>query len=202
MNKSHFSFRSSIKQGNGLATPVASGTFVNTGCMHKILDKNIKTPSPLTGPPPSRGRSDPTSGGQHHQLQVHSSTECLLASLPESSHARLRKRLSRGVAVEGELVDGAAGQTSDDVLVGSALDVAAQGRGGLLAEEGQEVGAETGDVGGGHRGAGDGILERFVSLPRDTNRYLSWVQLTVAEEEPIQALRMLVPGAWISTMEP
>lgn len=66
--------------------------------------------------------------------------------------------LSAGVAVEGKVVDRAAGDAGQDVLARGGLDVGAQGGGGLGAEEAEEVGAETGNVGAGHGGSGDGVL--------------------------------------------
>lgn len=65
-------------------------------------------------------------------------------------------RLSRGVAVEGKVVDSAAGDAGELVLGRGALDVGAELSGGLPAEEGEEVGTETSDVGAGHGGTRDG----------------------------------------------
>lgn len=74
------------------------------------------------------------------------------------SHAR-NSTLSGG-AVVGKVVDGAAGNAAERVPGGEGLDARAERGGGLVALEGQEVGAETGDVRRGHRGAGDGVLCR------------------------------------------
>lgn len=71
---------------------------------------------------------------------------------------RRRNRLrSGGVAVESKLVDGTGGNAGDDARVGGAGNVGAESSGGLLAEEGEEVGTETGDVGGSHGSTGDGV---------------------------------------------
>jgi hypothetical protein len=66
--------------------------------------------------------------------------------------------LTRGVAVEGKLVESAAGETGDLALVGQSNDAGTESSGGLLALEGEEVGSKTGNVGGSHRGSRDGVL--------------------------------------------
>lgn len=85
--------------------------------------------------------------------------DCILFFLTWVTGKEEKNRLvSVGVAVEGKLVDGARGNARDDARVGGAGNVGAEGSGGLLAEEGEEVGAKTGDVGGGHGSARDGVL--------------------------------------------
>lgn len=109
----------------------------------------------------------------------------------------------RRVAVESEAVDGAAGKTADDVGGSRGLDGVAEGSGGLLAVESEQVGGEAGDVGRSHGGARDAVLFQNVSI------YLVYgletveeERFTVAEVPPIQVLRMLLPGARISTTVP
>ncbi len=65
---------------------------------------------------------------------------------------------SRWVAVEGQLVCSAARNAGEGARDSTALDVTAESRGRLLAEQSQEVGSETGDVRSGHRSARDGVL--------------------------------------------
>lgn len=80
-------------------------------------------------------------------------------------------RSTRRVAVEGEQVDGPAGDAGQGAGDGAAGYVRAQLSGGLFAQEGEQVGTQAGDVRGGHRGAGDGVL-RNMSL-------VSWTFLSV-----------------------
>lgn len=83
----------------------------------------------------------------------------LLTWVKGGEERRKKNRLrSGGVAVEGKLVDGTGGNAREDARVGAAGNVGAESSGGLLAEEGEEVGAETGDVGSGHGSARDGVL--------------------------------------------
>lgn len=66
--------------------------------------------------------------------------------------------LTAGVVVEGERVDGAAGDTSERTRGGDRSDIGAELLRILGALGCQEVGPEAGDVGRGHGGAGDGVL--------------------------------------------
>ncbi len=68
-------------------------------------------------------------------------------------------QLSRWVTVKGQLVCSAAGNPGEGARDGTALDVTAESRGRLLAEQSQKVGSKTGDVRSGHRSAGDGVLD-------------------------------------------
>lgn len=67
--------------------------------------------------------------------------------------------LSTRVTVECKQVDCVGGDARDDAVVGSGRDVAAKSSSAAGAQEAQEVGAKTGDVGCGHAGAGDGVLK-------------------------------------------
>ena len=60
---------------------------------------------------------------------------------------------SLSLSVLSKEVVGASADAADDALEGEATDVLAEASGGLT--EAQEVGTETGDVRGGHRGAGE-----------------------------------------------
>lgn len=66
--------------------------------------------------------------------------------------------LSVGVAVEGKVVLGTAGETGDLVLLGKSSETGGESSGGLLALEAKDVGSETSNVGRSHRGTGDGVL--------------------------------------------
>lgn len=78
--------------------------------------------------------------------------------------ARLRSRS----AVEGKKVDSAAGKTSELTLLRELDDAIAESRGADTLV-GQEVGTETGNVGSGHRGAGDGVGAAVVPGAEDGN---------------------------------
>ena len=73
-----------------------------------------------------------------------------------SSKGERRNRLGGGVAVEGKEVDGAGGDARESAGLSGVLDVLAESSGGALAVAAVEVGSETGNVGRGHRGTGDG----------------------------------------------
>lgn len=108
----------------------------------------------------------------------------------------------RGVSVEGQAVAGAAGKAGHLAGEGSALDVRAKSGGGLGAKEAKEIGTKASNVGRGHRSARDGVL-RSVSIHSVFSQIGANKRgLTVAEVLPIHELRMLVPGAKMSTREP
>ena len=67
--------------------------------------------------------------------------------------------LTRWVAVESQQVDGSTRDIGQDTGSGDALDICAKGLRRLCAEECQEVCTETSDVGSGHAGAGNGVLD-------------------------------------------
>lgn len=67
-------------------------------------------------------------------------------------------KLTGRVAVESKRIDSAGGQAGDFVLVGKSNNTRAKSSGRHLALEAQEVSTETGDMGSGHRGSGDGVL--------------------------------------------
>jgi hypothetical protein len=93
--------------------------------------------------------------------------KCKLAHIvPGRKPAKIssRRLRGRGVTVEGEVVDGAAGDARKEALVGGAGDVRAERSGGLLAKEGKEISAKTSNVGRGHGSAGDGVLRCSVSM--------------------------------------
>lgn len=70
--------------------------------------------------------------------------------------------LSGGVAVESQQVPGAGRNVGQGIGRGDLLDVRAELLRRLLALEGQEVGAQTSNVGAGHGGAADGLLYKEV----------------------------------------
>ena len=77
--------------------------------------------------------------------------------------ARSKSSLTRGVAVEGKAVGGAAGETGEDTSGGERDDAVAKLLGAGVALEGGEVGGETSNVGRGHGSTRDGVLlERLV----------------------------------------
>lgn len=69
-----------------------------------------------------------------------------------------KTNLTRGVAIEGKVVGGTAGKTSDLVLVGQGLNAGTENSGGHLALESQKVGGKTSNVGSSHGGTRDGVL--------------------------------------------
>jgi hypothetical protein len=117
-----------------------------------------------------------------------------------SSYPAVPDRLSRGVAVESQLVDAAARNAAQDTVVGSAGNVGAELSGALLALEGEKVSTETSNVGRSHRSARDGVLFAVLASLSFLNHERH--RLTVRVVPPIQVLRMLVPGAQTSTAAP
>lgn len=68
---------------------------------------------------------------------------------------------SVGVSVEGKKVDGARGNADQAVSGSSVLDILAESLRALGSQEGEEVGTEASNVGGGHRGTRDGVLREM-----------------------------------------
>lgn len=108
----------------------------------------------------------------------------------------------RGVSVKGEAVAGAAGEAGQLAGERCALDVRAKSGGGLGAKEAKEIGTKTGNMGRGHRSSRDGVLRSVSTHSVFSQNGANKRGLTVAEVLPIHELRMLVPGAKMSTREP
>lgn len=67
--------------------------------------------------------------------------------------------LTRWVAVEGKEVGSASGEAGDGVSGGKSLDASAELLGTGEALKAGQVSTETGNMGRGHRGTGDGVLK-------------------------------------------
>lgn len=117
--------------------------------------------------------------------------QCKYTSLAKTGN------LTRGVAVEGKLVESSAGETSDLVLVGQSNDAGTESSGGLIALEGEEVGSETGNVGGSHGGSRDGVLIYLLAFWYGRKMR---ARLTVPPANQVE--RMETPGANTSTRAP
>lgn len=129
-------------------------------------------------------------------------------------------RLTGGVAVEGNKVDGTAGDTAEGIGGSELRNAGAQLlRAGEALKTGQVCG-QAGDMGGSHGGTGDSVLEEvslmslspYVKTTKKKKegereevdvvkpRKEGVLKLTV--EPPIQVERTSVPGAKMSTSAP
>jgi hypothetical protein len=82
---------------------------------------------------------------------------------------RSKKRLTAGVAVESEVVLGAALEAGDLVLGGEGSEAGAEGSRGLLALKREDVSSKTSDVGSSHRGTRDGVGTAVEPSGEDSN---------------------------------
>ncbi len=84
------------------------------------------------------------------ETRQYSSDNPSLGQTAQHTPRQRPRSLTRGVPVEGKVVNSPTGDVADDSRGGDGLDVAAKSLRCLLSQKCQEVGAKTGDVGRGH----------------------------------------------------